>query len=117
MYASACFAALAWSAREAPAQEELIPAVARALGIATEIEVWMSVVLALAFIALFALTWLGLIWIPVRALVALRRRHERRRSAGRELEWLRFRLRVLKQENRVLREKLEEFDPAQIYTA
>ena len=32
--------------------------------------------------------------------------------AGRELEWLRFRLRDLKKENRLLREKLEEYEPA-----
>ena len=64
-------------------------------------------------LALFALTFLALIWIPYRSVIALRRHYERGRSAGRELEWLRFRLRDLKKENRLLREKLEEYEPAE----
>ena len=125
MYALAAAVTLAWPpmarfpgpAQETPAQEGLIAAVARALGIAGEMEIWMSVVLALAIIALFALTWLALLWIPYRIVVALRRNYEQGRATGRELEWLRFRLRDLKKENRLLREKLEEYEPTESRSA
>ena len=104
-------------AQEAPADQGLAGALARILGITGEVELWMTVVLAFVFLAAFTAIWLTLLWLPYRIVVALRRHYERGRTAGRELEWLRTRVRDLKQENRELRERLEEYEPTESRSA